>query len=87
MKKGKTFLDKGRKQERDKCNEERKERFRQGKKATTRRVQVESEDYSDNKTYLFDRAWDRSADPSEGWNEEDAWRKEGDAYTQIIRVN
>jgi hypothetical protein len=38
---------------------------------------VESEDYSNNKTYLFYRAWDRSANPSEGWNEEDAWRKEG----------
>jgi len=39
MKKGKRLLDRGRKQERDKCNEERKDIFGQGKKAGTRQVQ------------------------------------------------
>jgi len=39
MKKGKRVLDRGRKQERDKRNEERKEIFGQGNKAGTRQVQ------------------------------------------------
>ncbi len=43
MKKGKRVLDRGRKQERDKCNEERKEIFGQGKKAGTRQVQRRKE--------------------------------------------
>jgi hypothetical protein len=52
-KKGKRVLHRGRKQERHKCNEERKESFGQRKKARTRQVQAKEKTLSTAKTYLF----------------------------------
>ncbi len=65
IKKEKRVLDRGRKQERDKKSaiKERKEIFGQRKRAETRQVQAQGEDYFNSKNIPILKGLDRSRSP------------------------